>query len=194
MKIELILAEQMTMKSLFTFLLIITAASAFAQATDSTTVDSTATDTVVKSESTSLPSVTVKDIDGNEVNIADYGTNGKLTIISYWATWCKPCIKELKNVNDLLDDWIDDYNVELVAVSVDDSRNMNKVKPFVSGMGWNFDVLLDPNGDLQRAMNVANPPVTFLVDTNGEIVYTHTSYVEGDEYKLEEAIIKAAGN
>ena len=149
---------------------------------------------VQDSVSTDLPSITLKSIDGEEVNIADYGTNGKMTIISFWATWCKPCIKELKNMNDLLEDWSDEYGVELVAVSVDDSRNINKVKPFASGMGWDFDVLLDPNGDLQRALNVANPPVTFLVDAHGKIVYTHTGYVEGDEYELEEHIQEAAAH
>jgi peroxiredoxin len=152
-----------------------------------------ASDDATKEESagaltTSLPSIKIRNIDGEEVDIASYGTNGKITIISFWATWCKPCIKELKNINDLLADWEEDYNAELVAISVDDSRNIAKVKPYASGLGWDFDVLLDPNGEVQRALNVANPPVTFLIDAKGKIVYTHTSYVEGDEYELEEHI------
>ncbi|MFY0642926.1 MAG: TlpA family protein disulfide reductase [Bacteroidia bacterium] len=176
------------MKNIFTFLLIAITTVTFAQDNPEQTTDSTE----VTEQSTNLPTITLKDIDGNDVNIADYGVNGKITVISFWATWCKPCIKELKNMNELLDDWADDYNVEIVAISVDDSRNMNKVKPFASGMGWNFDVLMDPNGELQRAMNVANPPVTFLIDQDGNIVYTHTGYVEGDEYELEEHIIEAS--
>ena len=91
-------------------------------------------------------------------------------------------------MNSLLDEWIEEYDVELVAVSVDDSRNAVKVKPTVNALNWDFDILLDPNGDLQRAMNVANPPVTFLIDQEGNIVYTHTGYVEGDEYELEDHI------
>ncbi|MBR9860876.1 TlpA family protein disulfide reductase [bacterium] len=152
----------------------------------------TPADSTKGSETTTLPSLVLKNIDGEDVDIASFGTNGKITIISFWATWCKPCIKELKNMNDLLGDWIDEYDVELVAVSVDDSRNMSKVRPFVSGMGWDFEVLLDPNGDLQRALNVANPPVTFLIDQNGNIVYVHTGYVEGDEYELEDHIVEIA--
>ena len=136
----------------------------------------------------SLPEITLKNIDGKDINLADYGTNEKITVISFWATWCKPCIKELKNLNVLLDDWIEDYNMELVAISLDDSRNAAKVKPTVNALNWGFDVLLDPNGELQRAMNVANPPVTFLVNQSGKIVYTHTWYVEGDEYDLEDHI------
>lgn len=143
-------------------------------------------------DNSELPSVVLKNIDGEEVNLADYGKNGKITVISFWATWCKPCIKELKNVSELMEEWSEEYNVELVAISVDDARNMNKVKPFVNGRGWDFDVLLDPNGEAQRALNVANPPVTYLIDQNGKIVYSHTGYVEGDEYELEEHIKEIA--
>ncbi len=171
------------MKNLFLLLFVAFAFAANAQEVN----DSIPTE----DNSTQLPDITLKDIDGNDVNFAQYGQNGKLTIVSFWATWCKPCIKELKNMNDLLEDWEEEYDVELVAVSVDDSRNMVKVKPFASGMGWNFDVLLDPNGDLQRALNVANPPVTFLIDQEGNIIYTHTGYVEGDEYELEDHIVEA---
>ena len=136
----------------------------------------------------SLPEITLKNIDGKDVKISDYGANQKITVISFWATWCKLCSKELKNMNVLLEDWVEDYNLELVAISLDDSRNAAKVKPTVNALNWDFDVLLDPNGELQRAMNVANPPVTFLVNQSGQIVYTHRGYVEGDEYDLENHI------
>lgn len=141
-----------------------------------------------------LPSVTLKNTEGENVDVSTYAKNGKITIISFWATWCKPCIKELRNLNDLLEDWEEDYNVELVAVSVDDSRNSARVKPFADGQGWDFDILLDPNGELQRDMNVTNPPVTFLIDQNGNVVYTHTGYLEGDELDLEDEIIKLQSN
>ncbi|MFT7592073.1 MAG: cytochrome c biogenesis protein CcmG/thiol:disulfide interchange protein DsbE [bacterium] len=156
-----------------------------------------ATQAEVKDSTTtkqSLPSVILKNIDGENIDMASNATNGKITIVSFWATWCKPCIKELRNLNDVIDDWNEAYNVELVAVSVDDSRNSARVKPFADGQGWDFDILLDPNGELQRDMNVTNPPVTYLVDQNGKIVYTHTGYLEGDELDLEDEIIKLQAN
>lgn len=168
------------MKKILTLIIVFSSFLTFAQ-TD--TEDNT---------SAKLPNITVKNVDGEDVNLNSYGTNGKLTIISFWATWCKPCIKELKNMNDLMEEWTEAYDVELVAVSVDDSRNMVKVKPMVNGFGWDFDILLDPNGEVQRALNVANPPVTFLIDKSGNIVYTHTGYVEGDEYELEKHIKEIA--
>lgn len=140
----------------------------------------------------SLPSVLLKDFDGKELDLKKYAENGKITIICTWATWCSPCIKELNNMSDLLDDWIEEYNLELVAISIDNSRNSMKVKPFVNGNGWEFDVLLDVNSDTKRALNYANTPFTILVDQQGKIVYRHTGYMEGDEYVLEDEIKKIA--
>lgn len=140
-----------------------------------------------------LPSIQLKDLEGNMVNIKDFASNGKLTVISFWATWCGPCIKELDNILELYDDWVADYEVELVAVSVDDSRNVPKVKPLVNGKGWPYYVLLDENKDLSRALNVQNPPMTFLIDKKGNIVYKHTGYTEGTEFELEKKIKEAAG-
>src|SRR5688500_2484305 len=85
---------------------------------------------------TPLPSVNLKDLDGNSVDISDYGRSGKITVISFWATWCGPCKKELKNINEHLEEWSELYNMQLVAVSTDDSRNTVKVKPFVNGQAW----------------------------------------------------------
>jgi cytochrome c biogenesis protein CcmG/thiol:disulfide interchange protein DsbE len=140
-----------------------------------------------------LPSVSLKDLDGNSVDISDYGRSGKITVISFWATWCGPCKKELKNINEHLEEWSELYNMQLVAVSTDDSRNTVKVKPFVNGQAWEFDVLLDVNQDLMRALNAPNVPFTLIVDEQGNIVYTHLGYQEGDEFELEEKLKELTG-
>jgi cytochrome c biogenesis protein CcmG/thiol:disulfide interchange protein DsbE len=137
-----------------------------------------------------LPSVQVKTLTGNTVNIQDYGKTGKITIISFWATWCGPCIKELDNILDIYEDWQKKYGCELVAVSIDDSRNITKVKPFVNGKGWPYTILTDENKELARAMNVNNPPQTILVDQMGNIVFVHNGYVDGNEIELEDEIKK----
>jgi cytochrome c biogenesis protein CcmG/thiol:disulfide interchange protein DsbE len=139
-------------------------------------------------EKQSLPDLVLKDMDGNNVNVQDYGKSGKVTIISFWATWCGPCKKELNNLNDLYDDWKKKYNVQIIAVTTDNARNTPKVKPYVDGQGWEFEVLLDINEDLKRALNAPNIPFTIVVDKNGKIVYSHNGYVEGDEVSLEEKL------
>lgn len=144
--------------------------------------------------SQSMPEIVLKDVNGKNKNTADYSKNGKITVISFWATWCTPCKKELTNINDnMLDDWKTKYDVELVAVSTDNSKNVLKVKPFVDGQGWTFDCLLDVNEDLKRALNATSIPYTVLLDKSGKIVYTHTGYIEGDEFMLEEKIKSVLG-
>lgn len=137
-----------------------------------------------------LPSLILKDLKGKNINVADYGKTGKNYIISFWATWCSPCKKELKNISDLYEEWQEKYNVEVIAVSVDNARNVMKVKPFVDGQGWEFEVLLDLNEELKRAMNAPNVPYTVLVNDKGEIVWQHNGYVEGDEAYLEKELTK----
>lgn len=136
----------------------------------------------------SLPDIVLRDLNGKAVNIKSFSKDGKIVIVNFWATWCTPCKKELNNINEMYEDWKTKYNVVLIAVSIDNARNVMKVKPYVDGQAWSYEILLDVNSDLMRAMNVQNPPHTFLVDQNGNIVYAHNGYLEGDEFELEEKL------
>lgn len=138
----------------------------------------------------SLPSITIKDLDGNNVDVNKYSTNDKITVISFWATWCTPCKKELNNIAEIYEEWVEEYNIELVAISIDDSRSTAKVKAYINGQDWDYEVLQDANSDLKRSLNFQTVPFTLLIDQKGNIVYKHAGYVEGDEYILEEEIAK----
>jgi len=135
-----------------------------------------------------MPDVTLMSIDGEKINIADYAQDGKITVFSFWATWCSPCKKELNNIAELYEEWQEEYDLEVVAVSIDDQRNAGKIKPYVNGQGWEYTVLLDPNEDLKRVFNFQTVPFTIVLNKKGEIAYQHTGYVEGDEYELEKHI------
>ena len=139
-----------------------------------------------------LPSVKIKDMEGNSLNFSKISNNGKPMIISFWATWCKPCKAELNTIAEEYDDWVDETGVKLVAVSIDDARSSSRVEPYVNAQGWEYLILLDPNGDLKRAMNVNNVPHTFLVAGNGKIVWNHNNYSPGDEEELYEELVKIA--
>ncbi len=145
-----------------------------------------------ENQKTSLPNVQVKTLDGKVFNTADIKNNGKPIIISFWATWCKPCIKELEAISEEYEDWQEETGVVLYAVSIDNSRSMSRVKPFVDAKGWDYKVLLDPNSKFKEAMNVVNVPHVFLLDGNGKIVHQHTAYSDGDEEDLFELVKKAA--
>jgi cytochrome c biogenesis protein CcmG/thiol:disulfide interchange protein DsbE len=135
-----------------------------------------------------VPSVTVKTLSGESFNTKDISNDGKPYIISFWATWCKPCIKELNTIAEVYEDWQKETGVKLITISIDDTRNSQKVAPFVSTQAWDYDNYLDSNGDFKRAMNVNTVPHTFLFDGKGNIVWQHTSYNPGDEDELLEKI------
>lgn len=137
-----------------------------------------------------IPAVSVKDINGHKINTAELSNNGKPIIISFWATWCKPCINELTTINEVYADWQKETGVKLVAVSIDDARSSPKVLPLVNAKAWDYEVLLDQNGDFKRALNVNTVPYTFLINGNGEIVWQHTSFIEGNELELIELVRK----
>lgn len=135
-----------------------------------------------------LPSVNLKTIDGKSVNTAELSNDGKPFVISFFASWCKPCLRELKAINEVYADWQDETGVKLYAVSIDQGQNSNKVKPMVDAEGWEYEVLLDPNSDFKRALNIQMIPAVFLLDGNGKIVSKHNSYKDGDENNLFEEI------
>ncbi len=141
-----------------------------------------------------LPSSRVQELNGKWIQADKLAAPGKPLIISFWATWCKPCIKELDAVSEVLPDWQKETGVRLVAVSIDDSRSSSNVAPFVSGRGWDFRTVLDVNGDLKRALNVVNVPHTFLFDGNGKLFWQHTGYADGDEAELRRKVVECADN
>lgn len=140
--------------------------------------------------SRTLPDVEIKTLDGKSINIQEYGQNGKITILSFWATWCSPCKRELDAISELYPEWIENYNVELVAITTDNARALSKVKPLVAQKGWEFEILSDSKRHLQQALNFQAIPQTFIIDQEGQIIAQHEGYKPGDEYELEDKIKK----
>jgi peroxiredoxin len=134
-----------------------------------------------------MPKIDLTTVDGNTISSKDLSKEDKVVVVSLWATWCVPCLKELDAISEIYSDWQAETGVELYAVSVDDSRTVKRVKPLINGKGWDYTVLLDTNNDFQRALGAATVPLTLLVKNN-EIVYRHSGYSPGAEYELYEKI------
>lgn len=141
---------------------------------------------------TDMPKVDIKGLDGKMVSAPDL-LNGKLTVVSFWATWCKPCVKELNALQEVLPDWADELDFQLIAISIDDSRSEHRVAPFTKARAWDFPVFLDPNSDLKRALNAPTVPHTFVFNKDGKLVWQHSGYNEGDEEELYEQLTQLSG-
>ena len=137
-----------------------------------------------------IPSVDLKNLEGKRVNSSAFSNNGKTMIISFWATWCSPCKKELNAVAEVYGDWQKETGVKLIAISLDDSKSSAKVAPYVNSKSWEYEEYLDENSDFKRAMGVNNPPHTFIVDGKGNIVWQHVGFKDGDEAQYIEMVRK----
>lgn len=131
-----------------------------------------------------MPNVNLVDNNNQTFNVKnDFNEKDKLYVFAFWATWCVPCLNELDAINEHYTTWKEELNMELVAVSIDDSRTQKRVKPLLNGKNWTYSILLDTNQDLKRALSIANVPYTLVVK-NQKIVYIHNGYSQGAEIEL----------
>lgn len=143
---------------------------------------------VAMSAAAQLPSVQLKDLDGKVVDTATLSNDGNPFVISFFATWCKPCLRELQAINDFYPDWQDETGMKLIAISIDEGQNANRVKPLVEGKGFEYEVLLDTNQELKRALGIQDIPYLIIVDGDGNIAETRNGYTEGSEQHIIEKI------
>ena len=137
-----------------------------------------------------LPAVTLKTIDGATLQTDTLSNGGKPFIIDFFATWCKPCNRELSAIADVYEEWQEETGVKIFAVSIDQAQNIHKVKPLVDQNEWEYDVLLDPNSELLKALGGQMIPYVVVCDGSGKIVAKHSGYTDGAENELIEEIRK----
>lgn len=131
-----------------------------------------------------MPNVTLKSTTNKTVNVKnDFSEKDKLYVYSFWATWCAPCINELDAINEHYAAWSKELNMEVIAVSIDDTRTQKRVKPLLNGKKWPYTILLDTNQDLKRSLAIVNVPYTIVVK-NKKVVYVHNGYSQGAENEL----------
>ena len=129
------------------------------------------------------PDVKVENAKGETVSTKKV-LDGKPAIVSFWGVTCKPCLTELNALNEVMEEWREEVDFNIIAVSIDDSRFTSRARSMAQGYDWQFICLFDKNQDLKRAMNVSLTPQTFVVDAEGNVVYAHTGYTPGSEYEL----------
>ncbi len=149
--------------------------------------------TISTTNAQEITSVSLKTLDNKTVDIMDYIGKGKPVYISFWATWCTPCKRELDAVHEVYEDWKKEYDVEVIAITIDNTRGLRKVPGMVASKGWEFLVLSDVNSDMKRSLNFQAVPQSYLIDKDGKIVYSHSGYAPGDEYDIEDHLKEMTG-
>jgi len=137
----------------------------------------------------SLPQVNLKDMK-NKTQSLEKLTEGRITLINFWATYCVPCRKEMKHLNRLNKTY-SDSNVQVLGISIDDSRTVGRVKSMVKSQKLKYAILLDTEQKLYKNFNTTAMPFSILVDAQGKILWEHTGYLPGDETQMEIEIKKA---
>lgn len=131
-----------------------------------------------------LLEASVENLKGETIDIRSTLKDGVPVVLSFWGTTCKPCLMELDALADVYEDWQQEVKFKVVAVATDDSRAASKVKAMAGGRGWPFEVVLDKNQELKRAMNVNSIPFLYIIDKNGKVAYTHSGYTPGSELEI----------
>ena len=139
-----------------------------------------------------LPEVSVKTNDGDYVRLSDYTALGKPLIISFWATYCPPCLEEFSRVSRLYDEWKKEIDFEFIAVSIDDARSSGRVKGLAEMKKWPFIMLLDEKNEAKKAMGYSDIPYYYIADKTGKIIFSHEGYSPGDENIMFQELKKVA--
>lgn len=135
-----------------------------------------------------MPNISIKDLKNKPIHIVnDFNEKDKIYVFSFWATWCAPCISELEAINEHYEEWSKELNMELIAVSTDDSRTQRRVRPLLNGKAWPYQVLLDGNQKLKRALSIVNIPYSIVVK-NSKIEHIFNGYTQGAEYEMYEVL------
>jgi len=132
------------------------------------------------------PPASIEALNGGRVELGDL--LGKVVVISFWATWCRPCLQELPHMQRFLDTW-GDQGLEVLAISTDQPDSLSQVRSIVRRNNWTMQILLDPEGSVTQLLNPrGNNPFTIIIDRNGRIVETHEGFSTGDEVHYEQVI------
>lgn len=132
-----------------------------------------------------LPTTEIKDVNsGKKLPFNETIEKGKVTVISFWATWCIPCKKEIKNISAKLAEWKKEADFNYVTISIDEARAEGMVRTYAISQGWSFPYYMDANSDLKRSLSFQNVPFLLIIDKNGKVAFSHTGYEVGGEAEV----------
>ena len=141
-----------------------------------------------ESEINEVPNFRLKNLENRTVSYNQIkGKN--LTVIDFWATWGKPCVKSIPEFVKM-DEEFEDSDVQFIGISIDGPRNKAKVKPFIRSLGVEYPVLRDSDSSVMARLRVTAVPTLLIVNADNEILYFHEGYKSGEEVEIKNKILE----
>lgn len=136
---------------------------------------------------TKAPDFRAVDLEGERFSLEDLLGKGPI-LVDFWATWCKPCIKELPYIQRIHDD-LAESGVQVLAVTIDSPKSQAQVRKFIKSRKFTFRVVMDGEQDVFRKLQgKGTVPYVVVLDSQGNIRYHHTGYRPGDEKELRKVV------
>ena len=144
--------------------------------------------TITKYSQSQIANLEIQDTSGNFYQLPDYMNDDSKYLISFWATWNTPGRNQFDAWQDYSSNWIDNYNVKILGISIDNPNVYDNAIALWANKGWNGELLFSEADSAQIAFNFQTIPKIFLFDDSGNIVYEHSGYAPGDEIELDQFI------
>jgi cytochrome c biogenesis protein CcmG, thiol:disulfide interchange protein DsbE len=135
----------------------------------------------VSAQTTVIPDVDMRDLDGNIVSSLQIAQPGTSTLVIFWKSTSGKCCDNLDLLQDAWDDTLGNTGMRMVAICIDCNGSWSHIKPIVNGNSWDFDTFIDVNGDFKRAMAVSDVPCTMLFDEEQNLVCRYNSFCAGSQ-------------
>lgn len=144
------------------------------------------------SNAQTVPNFLLKDIK-HQMQSYENLKGEKLTLIDFWATWCKPCIKAIPKLNEIFKEY-KEKGVNIIVVNCDGPRSISKVEPMSKALAIEYPVLLDIDTELRIDLDVNYYPTLIMVNRKNEIVWIHEGYGYDDDKLITQQIEKQLRN
>ncbi|HEV3223090.1 MAG TPA: hypothetical protein VGZ90_09435 [Puia sp.] len=131
----------------------------------------------------SLQQARLKSLQGKIASFSTFAKKDSLFLICFWSASSDESITELNSINANLEKWQNMKSFRFMAVSVDEGKSANRIRPTYNMNGWTFEVYADIYGDLRRALHSNNFPQSMIVYKN-DIIYEQSGWTEGTENYL----------
>ncbi len=135
-----------------------------------------------------LPDIQIYNQKGKKVKLHKSLQEDKISVISFWATWCKPCLSELRSYSTNYENWKEDLNLEIYTIAVEDPIMMDKARSYAEMHNWDFQQFYDERAQATKTFGFENLPYTLVYAPDKSLIYSSNNYLQGDEQKLEDAV------